>query len=93
MHHCPLSKHLEELFNRPPDYALTLEELLSRLGSDNNYSMYLILLALPGALPMPAVGLNTLLGPLVCLTGLQMLWGKNQPLYPNKLLTYRLSPD
>jgi hypothetical protein len=59
----------------------TLGELAERIG-DRGFGLLLVLLALPAALPVPAVGYATPFGLLMAFLGLQMVAGRTNPWIP-----------
>ena len=67
---------------------------LRRLASGGyGYGIPLLLLSLPGALPIPSIGLKLLVGVVVTLLGLQMFAGKRTVWLPRWFTRIRLRPD
>jgi hypothetical protein len=89
-----LREILQRLATEAGQYPLTLGDGLRRLAvGGDGYGIPLLLLALPGALPMPALGLHSLLGMFVTLLGLQMFAGKRSVWLPRRFTRIRLRPD
>ncbi|NOX44985.1 MAG: exopolysaccharide biosynthesis protein [Caldiserica bacterium] len=67
----------------------TLGKALTALG-DRGFGALVLLLALPAALPLPAVGYAVPFGfGIVCL-GVEFAWGREEPWLPRRLLALRL---
>ncbi|GHB91828.1 exopolysaccharide biosynthesis protein [Cerasicoccus arenae] len=62
----------------------TFEEIL-QVVDEKGFAILLILLSLPGALPMPATGYSTPFGIVILSLGVQMLRGKAMPWLPDKV--------
>ncbi len=89
-----LHEKLRRLAIEAGECPLTMGDGLRRLAAGaNGYGIPLLLLSLPGALPMPALGLNSLLGVVVTLLGLQMFAGKRSVWLPHRFTRIRLRPD
>lgn len=89
-----LHKKLRRLAIEAEQRPLTIGDSLQRLMTGSNgYGLPLLLLSLPGALPMPAIGLNSLLGVVVTLLGLQMVAGKCSVWLPHRYTRIQLRPD
>lgn len=89
-----LQEKLRRLAIEAGERPLTMGEGLHRLAAAvKTYGFPLLLLSLPGALPMPAFGLNTPLGAVVLLLGLQMFAGKRSVWLPRWFTRIRLRPD
>lgn len=69
--------------------TITLREVLLALG-DRGFGLFLVILSLPSALPVPAPGYSTPFGLLMLLLGFQMLLGKTTPTLPNSAMTREL---
>lgn len=90
----PLHLKLQRLATEEQQQPLTIGDVLKLLETaEKGYGIPLLLLSLPGALPMPAVGINTPLGVVVILLGLQMLSGKRSMWLPDRFIAIRLRPD
>jgi len=89
-----LHEKLRQLAVEAGECPLTMGDGLQRIAAGvNGYGIPLLLLSLPGALPMPAVGLNTPLGVVVMLLGLQMFIGRRTVWLPRWFTQIRLRPD
>lgn len=89
-----LHEKLQRLAVEAGENPLTMGDSLQRLAAGSSgYGIPLLLLSLPGALPMPALGLNSLLGVVVVLLGLQMVTEKNSVWLPQRFTRIRLRPD
>ncbi len=89
-----LHEKLRRLAIKAGECPLTMGDALRRLAAGaNGYGIPLLLLSLPGALPMPAFGLNSLLGVVVTLLGLQMFAGTRSAWLPHWFTRIRLRPD
>ncbi|MBE9567579.1 MAG: exopolysaccharide biosynthesis protein [Proteobacteria bacterium] len=89
-----LHEKLQRLADEAEECPLTMGDSLHRLAAGSNgYGIPLLLLSLPGSLPMPALGLNSLLGVVVVLLGLQMFAGKDSVWLPQRFIRIRLRPD
>ncbi len=89
-----LHERLTQLAVVAGDKPLTMGDGLNRLAmGSNGYAIPLLLLSLPGALPMPALGLSSLLGVVVVLLGLQMFVGKKGVWLPPQFRNTRIRPD
>ncbi len=89
-----LHEKLRQLAVEAGEHSLTIGDGLQRIAAGvNGYGIPLLLLSLPGALPMPAVGLNTPLGVVVMLLGLQMFIGRRTVWLPRWFTRIRLHPD
>lgn len=89
-----LHEKLQQLAIETSESALTVDDALQRLATGvNGYGIPLLLLALPGALPMPALGLSSLLGVIVVLLGLQMFIGRHTIWLPRWFIHTRLRAD
>jgi len=85
---------LQRLAVAAGDSHLTMADGLRHLAmSSNGYGIPLLLLSLPGALPMPALGLSSLLGVVVVLLGVQIFIGKTTVWLPQKFSRIRIRPD
>ncbi len=64
--------------------ALTIGRLVDALAG-RGFGILLVLISLPSALPIPAVGYSIPFGLVIALLGLQLLWGRIFPWLPKKL--------
>ena len=88
-----LQDKLQQLADEVREYPLTVGEGLSRIAAGTGgYGILLLLLSLPGALPMPAIGLNSPLGVIVMLLGVQVFFGKHSPWLPGRFTRVQLRP-
>jgi hypothetical protein len=86
-----LHEKLQRLAVEAKERPLTVDEGLRRIAvGTNDYGIPLLLLSLPGALPVPSLGLKSLLGAVVTLLGLQMFAGKRTPWLPDRFTGLRL---
>ena len=89
-----LHEKLQRLAIETQENPLTMGDGLQRIAAGvNGYGIPLLLLSLPGALPMPAVGLNTPLGVVVMLLGLQMFIGRSTVWLPHWFTRIELRAD
>ena len=89
-----LHEKLRRLAIEAGESPLTVGDGLRRLAvGGDGYGIALFLLSLPGALPMPALGLKSLLGVVVTLLGVQMFVGKRSVWLPRWFTRIRLRPD
>lgn len=89
-----LHKKLHRLALEVGKNPLTIGDGLDRLTArDNVYGIRLLLLSLPGALPMPTFGIKPMVGVVVLLIGLQMFIGKHSVWLPHWFTCTRLRPD
>lgn len=89
MEHRKLSDELSELLQTDGD-SLTVAQLVSRVG-DRGFGLLLLVLSLPSALPVPAAGYSVPFGLLLLVLALQMLIGKERPVFPERLERVRMS--
>jgi hypothetical protein len=86
-----LHEKLQRLAIEAEECPLTVEEGLRRIAAGtNDYGIPLLLLSLPGALPISPLGLKPLLGMVMILLGLQMFAGKRTPWLPDRFTGLRL---
>ncbi len=90
MAHTRLSEELRSLL-RTEGEALTVAQLVERVG-DRGFGLLLLVLSLPSALPVPAAGYSVPFGILLLVLAVQMLAGKERPVFPKKLERITLSP-
>lgn len=84
-----LSEELRNLLLTEAD-SLTVAHLVDRVG-DRGFGLLLLVLSLPSALPVPAAGYSVPFGILLLVLALQMIIGKNHPVFPARLQKTRLS--
>jgi hypothetical protein len=89
MEHRKLSDELSELLQTDGD-SLTVAQLTSRVG-DRGFGLLLLVLSLPSALPVPAAGYSVPFGLLLLVLALQMLIGKERPVFPARLERVKMS--
>ena len=89
MEHRKLSDELNDLLRTDGD-SLTVEQLVERVG-DRGFGLLLLVLSLPSALPVPAAGYSVPFGLLLLVLAIQMLMGKDHPVFPRKLQQVRIS--
>jgi hypothetical protein len=89
MEHRKLSDELSELLKTDGD-SLTVEQLVTRVG-DRGFGLLLLVLSLPSALPVPAAGYSVPFGILLLVLAVQMLIGKQHPIFPQRLQRVRIS--
>lgn len=83
-----LSELLEDIQNALPtiatkDKMISLESFLSTFH-ERGFGFFLLIISLPAALPLPAIGINTIIaGPLILLTWQQLI-GRKQVWVPEK---------
>lgn len=75
------------------ELAVSLEDLLAHL-QEQSFGFFIILFALPSALPIPAPGYSTPLGLILLWFGSLLMLGKNNPTVPKrwKKRSIKLSP-
>jgi hypothetical protein len=88
-----LSVELNEFLERLDGKDTSVEELVALIG-DRGFGLIILLLALPAALPVPAVGYGTPFGIMLVLLGGQIAIGRKTPWIPTSLgkrrVPYRL---
>ncbi|GEM_PF-3740079 len=90
-----LHEKLQQLSIEAGQCPLTLGDGLRRMAAGvSGYGIPLLLLSLPGTLPMPtSFGLKSLVGTVITLLGLQMFVGKRTVWLPRRFTRIRLRPD
>lgn len=89
MEHIKLSDELRMLLQTDGD-SLTVGQLNERVG-DRGFGLLLLVLSLPSALPVPAAGYSVPFGLLLLVLALQMLIGRDRPVFPNRLERIQMS--
>lgn len=84
-----LSEELQSLLRTEGD-TLSVGQLAERVG-DRGFGLLLLVLSLPSALPVPAAGYSVPFGLLLMVLALQMLIGKQRPVFPKRLERVTLS--
>lgn len=79
-----LSKDLIELFDN--ENTVTFKEFISKINH-KSFGLFLVLLALPAAIPVPATGYGTPFGIVLCGLGIQLLLKKKHLWFPNFIQT------
>jgi len=88
-----LSDNVEEIFAHPgADGMVSVRELLDRV-SHKSYGVFLAILALPSALPLPAPGYSVPFGLLLLTLGVQMIRNREHPWFPESVLDRRMKAD
>lgn len=82
--------HLLSKVQKDNKEGITLGEFFNVLG-DKGFGLFLILLSLPSALPLPAPGYSTPFGLILILVSLQMIVGKQRPWLPQKAMALSVS--
>ena len=83
-----LSEHIRGLCNEKGELSATLSELNDRL-KEQSLGIFIILLAFPSALPIPAAGYSTPFGIVLMWIGFLFIRGKRQLQLPKKWLDKR----
>lgn len=85
-----LAEELKKLLTRgsSPD-GVTLGEVFERIG-DRGFGLLLLVLSLPSALPVPALGYSTPFGMLLAILALQMIAGRRTPWLPRRAAGIKL---
>lgn len=83
------SQDLELLSSRLAEQSLTLKEILAET-SERGFSLAIALLTLPFLVPVPLVGLSSILGFGCFLLGIQMFLGMTAPKLPKPVAELRL---
>jgi len=84
-----LSDNLKELLELP-DERISVRTIANRFG-DKGFGLFLAILALPSALPVPASGYSTPFGVLMVLLGSQLVIGRERPWLPERALNASVS--
>ncbi len=90
MHTRRLSAELSQLQERTGEAGYRLDELLNAFG-DRGFGVFLTILAVPSALPVPAPGYSTPFGILLALLGVQMVFQRPRPWLPRRARSFRIS--
>lgn len=80
-----LSESIADVFSSQEDGAVSVRELLDRI-SHKSFGVFLTILALPSALPLPAPGYSVPFGIILFILGVQMMMNKEHPWFPEWLL-------
>lgn len=86
-----LSGALQRAFQSDDDGSLELGQVVDAI-QDKGFGLLLVFLAIPSALPLPAVGYSTPFGLMLALLGLQMLAGRHTPWLPARARRLNLGP-
>jgi hypothetical protein len=89
MEHRTLSDELRAALGTDGE-AITVAELVDRVG-DRGFGLLLLVLSLPSALPVPAAGYSVPFGMLLLVLALQMLAGRERPVFPRRLERVRIT--
>lgn len=73
--HRKLSERLEIALRPETPEGLQLKNILSEVG-EQGFGLFLLVLALPSALPLPATVISTPMGVIIALLGLQLMAGR-----------------
>jgi len=92
MRESSLSRDLERVVDAHVGEEILVGDFIREAG-DKAFGVALLMLALPGALPVPAVGYGTPFGLGILLISLQMLTGRKTLWLPNRVLRLRLSRE
>ncbi|MDG1482081.1 MAG: exopolysaccharide biosynthesis protein [Myxococcota bacterium] len=84
-----LSAELNDFLEQLEGKDSTVNDLVNMIG-DRGFGLLILLLALPAALPIPAVGYGTPFGILLITLGAQIALGREAPWVPRKLGTLRV---
>lgn len=84
-----LSHNLQQLLELPGE-GLSVRTVADRFG-DKGFGLFLAILALPSALPVPATGYSTPFGVLMVLLGFQLVMGRSRPWLPERALNASVS--
>ncbi|RKX35450.1 MAG: exopolysaccharide biosynthesis protein [Verrucomicrobia bacterium] len=92
VHEESLSESLNKLLATEGGHAISLGEILDRVGP-KGFGLLLMVLSLPSALPIPAAGYSTPFGVIFVFLGVQMLTGRREPWLPGwaRRLTFKAS--
>ena len=77
----PLGHHLQNLLDDDDRQSLLMGELVDAIDG-KSFGLLLILLSLPSAIPIPAVGYSTPFGICIAVIAIQMLVGRNRAALP-----------
>lgn len=86
-----LSEKLKELIELPGG-RLSVRTIADRFG-DKGFGLFLAILSLPSALPVPAPGYSTPFGILLVLLGAQLTVGRPRPWLPERALKAAVGKD
>lgn len=84
-----LSAELNDFLEQLEGKDSTVSDLINMIG-DRGFGLLILLLALPAALPVPAVGYGTPFGILLIILGAQIAIGRETPWVPRRLGTLRV---
>ena len=84
-----LSKSVQEIFATQDSGEITVGDILDRI-THQSFGIFLIVLALPSALPLPAPGYSVPFGLVLVLLGVQMVAHRDIPWFPERLRQRRL---
>lgn len=86
-----LAENLQDLLEVPGD-RLSVRTIADRFG-DKGFGLFLAILSLPSALPVPAPGYSTPFGILLVLLGAQLVLGRPRPWLPERALKAEVGKD
>jgi len=87
-----LSDNIENIFTHPEGDTVSVREILDRV-SHKSFGVFLAILALPSALPVPAPGYSVPFGIVLIILGCQMILNREQPWFPDKVLDRRIKAN
>ncbi len=79
-----LSADIQDIFATRDGDAITVGDVLDRI-SHQSFGLFLIVMALPSALPLPAPGYSVPFGLVLILLGTQMVARRDTPWFPERL--------
>lgn len=79
-----LSTGIQDIFATQDSGDITVGDILDRI-THQSFGIFLIVLALPSALPLPAPGYSIPFGLVLVLVGLQMIAKRETPWFPERL--------
>lgn len=85
-----LSESIVDVFSHPEQGTITVRGLLDRV-SHKSFGVFLTILALPSALPLPAPGYSVPFGILLGTLGIQMMLNMEHPWFPERVLNRAVS--
>lgn len=76
-------------FEEARDKKVSLSDILT-LAGDSTFGFLFVILALPSALPIPALGYSTLFGVAMFFLAIQLIIGRHRPWLPEKMLNWSI---